>query len=289
MLISTLASLKDSPLALEVGIAMGQVSYGRNGKLSTGANSGGKKASAMGSMGKVSSDTRFGGGPPKNGGDVSGKGVGNRRETVKPYVEKNGRKVGNYVKESNNNLEGSRFAVLSEEVLEGPTGKNGLHIPKKHPLVPVTVVLAEISNKIGNRMKLVPSTANKYLVTANTDKSHHYVSSKENRGGGITSECTIGSNKVIRFDETGYICRASVFLDSIDFYVSRYQSIRLPRRSMKSGSSSGYHIDDNKREMQALWASVTALEKKVDGIAESLQQLAVSFTMPNETLIPKRN
>ncbi|KAK1581795.1 hypothetical protein Q3G72_009095 [Acer saccharum] len=146
-------------------------------------------------MGKVSSDTRFGGGPPKNGGDVSGKGVGNRRETVKPYVAKNGRKVGNYVKEGNNNLGGSRFAVLSEEVLEGPTGKNGLHIPKKHPLVPVTAVLAEISNKIGNRMKLVPSTTNKYLVIANTDKSHHSVSSKENRGGGITSKCTIGSNK----------------------------------------------------------------------------------------------
>ncbi|KAK0592278.1 hypothetical protein LWI29_016398 [Acer saccharum] len=184
-----------------------QVSYRRNGKMGMGATSGGKKASDMGSMGKVSSDTRFGGGPPMSGsdtrfgggppmsgGDVSGKGVGNRKETIKPYVAKNGRKMGNYVKEGNNNLGGSRFAILSEEVMEGP-GTTGVHIPKKHTLVPVTTVLTDISNKTGNRKNLVPSLATKYLGTATSNKSHHSVSSKEYRGGGITPGCTVGSIK----------------------------------------------------------------------------------------------
>ncbi|KAK1568848.1 hypothetical protein Q3G72_029685 [Acer saccharum] len=171
-----------------------QVSYRRNGKMGLGATSGGKKASAMGSMGKVSSDTRLGGGPPMSGGDVSGKGVGNRKETIKPYVAKNGRQMGNYVKEGNNNLGGSRFAILSEEVMEGP-GTTGLPIPKKHTLAPVTTVLTDISNKTGNRKKLVPSLATKYLVTATSNKSHHSVSSKEYRGGGITPGCTVGSIK----------------------------------------------------------------------------------------------
>ncbi|KAK3204901.1 hypothetical protein Dsin_018947 [Dipteronia sinensis] len=163
-----------------------QVSYGRNGKLSMGANSGGKKAGAIGSMGNVSSDTRYGVGSPMNGADVSGKGVGNRKETVKPYVSKNGRKVGNPVKEGNNNLGGSRFVVLSKDVIEGSTDKKGLHIPKKHTLLPITSVLAKISNKDGNRKKLVPSTANKYLVTTNSNNRHNSVSFKENRGVGHT-------------------------------------------------------------------------------------------------------
>ncbi|KAK4850759.1 hypothetical protein QYF36_009560 [Acer negundo] len=171
------------------------VSYGRNGKLSTSTNFGGKKASVMGSIGKVSSDTRYGSGPPVNGADVSWKGVDNRKEIVKPYVAKNGRKVGNHIKEGNNNMRGSRFAVLSKEVMEGFTGKKGLHIPKKHTLVPTTLVLVETFNKDGNMNKLGPSTANKYLVTTSTNKSHHYVSSNENRGGGHTSECIKGSNK----------------------------------------------------------------------------------------------
>ncbi|KAK0573323.1 hypothetical protein LWI29_006396 [Acer saccharum] len=154
-----------------------------------GASSGGKKASTMGSMGKISSDTRYGDGLPVYGVDVSGKGVGNRKETVKPYVSINGRKVGNPVKEGNNIMGASRFAVLSKEVIEGSTENKRLHIPKKLILVPITSVLAEISNKGGNMKKLVPSSTNKYLVTTNTNKSHNSVSLKENMGEGK------GSNK----------------------------------------------------------------------------------------------
>ncbi|KAK1568182.1 hypothetical protein Q3G72_021448 [Acer saccharum] len=130
-----------------------------------GASSGGKKAGTMGSMGKISSDTRYGDGLPVYGVDVSGKGVGNRKETVKPYVSINGRKVGNPVKEGNNIMGASRFAVLSKEVIEGSTENKRLHIPKKPILVPITSVLAEISNKGGH----IP-TLSKYSKGSNKGK-----------------------------------------------------------------------------------------------------------------------
>ncbi|KAK4836618.1 hypothetical protein QYF36_025422 [Acer negundo] len=93
--------------------------------------------------GRSSSDTRYGSGSPVNGAEVSGKDVGNRKETVKPYMAK----------------------------------------------------YAKISNKDGNRKKLVPYTANKFLVTANTNKSHHTAPFKENRGERHTPEYSKGSNK----------------------------------------------------------------------------------------------
>ncbi|KAK0597907.1 hypothetical protein LWI29_029680 [Acer saccharum] len=58
---------------------------------------------------------------------------------------------------------------------------------------------------------------------------------------------------------------------------------------MAGDSSSGNHLDGDEREMQALRASVTALEKKVDSIAESLQQLAASLNVPNEPIILEGN
>ncbi|KAK0573354.1 hypothetical protein LWI29_006881 [Acer saccharum] len=58
---------------------------------------------------------------------------------------------------------------------------------------------------------------------------------------------------------------------------------------MTGDSSSGNHLDSDDREMQALRASVIALEKKVDGIVKSLQQLAASLNVPNEPIVLEGN
>ena len=77
-------------------------------------------------------------------------------------------------------VEGSRFAVLNEEIVEEPVVKPNRNRITQQGKIPTKKVLAEISNRKPNSKSQVNSAASKYLIDTPIDKNFPRKPSKEN-------------------------------------------------------------------------------------------------------------
>ncbi|KAK0608737.1 hypothetical protein LWI29_035226 [Acer saccharum] len=160
-----------------------QVAYGRNGRNAGGSNFGGKKPSNVDTLGKSNSTTKAGSGPSSYGVESFGKGMGNRRMMERVPAVVSGRKV---VYPSKNGkpgisvIEGSRFAVLSDDVVDNTSSNKVLNKSMDKGKGISNSVLSEISNRVLSRKKKASLSPNKYLQNAGTDYCRTTIPLKEN-------------------------------------------------------------------------------------------------------------
>ncbi|KAI9166225.1 hypothetical protein LWI28_028292 [Acer negundo] len=111
-----------------------QVFYSRNGRNSGGANCGGKKSINVGILGKSGSTSKVGREPPSYGVESSWKGMGNSIMMDKTPTVVSSRKVLHPFKigkPGNSLIGGSRFVVLSNDVVDNTFSIKGTHVCKE--------------------------------------------------------------------------------------------------------------------------------------------------------------
>lgn len=157
-----------------------QVSYGRNGRNTLGGQYAGRRSGNMGSVGKnISSDKKQS--PPEHGTGKSGKLSstvivtslpGKESMNVSPSILKD--------KGSSMNREGSRFAILSEEMDEVVELNRSLNRAGNQNKTSRTKVLAEISNLGDTSTNNISSSRSRYLTDSNIASTSFNKPFKEN-------------------------------------------------------------------------------------------------------------
>ncbi|KAK1592004.1 hypothetical protein Q3G72_017460 [Acer saccharum] len=188
-----------------------QVAYGRNGRNAGGSNFGGKKPGNVDTLGKSNSTTKVGSGPSSYGVESFGKGMGNRRMMERVPAVVSGQKV---VYPSKNGkpgisvIEGSRFAVLSDDVVDNTSSNKVLNKSMDKGKGISNSVLSEISNRVLSRKKKTSLSPNKYLQNAGTDYCRTTILLKENICGEGIQVCNEGSSGVVEDLEDSDILRS---------------------------------------------------------------------------------